>query len=51
MTNEEYEELMDALRDDPRKEETLARIRKKYPCIGCHWNDGLPHSACYSCDD
>lgn len=26
-------------------------IRETSPCDGCKWNDGIPHSACYSCND
>lgn len=26
-------------------------IRETSPCDGCKWNDGIPHSACYGCND
>lgn len=51
MTNFEFEELKKVLKDYPEKNAVLKYIKSKIKCIGCRWNDGLPHGACYSCDD
>lgn len=51
MTNSEFEELKKLLKGYSNKDEVLQYVKRKCPCIGCGWNDGKPHSACYSCDD
>jgi hypothetical protein len=50
MTNTDYKELVNLLKDYPNKKEVLDYIKSKNRCLGCRWNDGLPHSACYNCD-
>ena len=49
MTNANYRELTILLKDYPNKKEVLDYIKSKDHCLGCHWNDGLPHNACYNC--
>ena len=60
MTNEEWKKLTDKVEQlikshDVTKEEasTFRRVMRKLygKCLICAWNDGCPHSACYSCDD
>lgn len=33
------------------KEGYVLNYHKKTKCDGCEWHDGLPHSACYSCEE
>ena len=53
MTNESFNELKQLLKDYPDRDEAkriIAFIKKKNRCVGCHNNDGLPHSECYDCE-
>ena len=50
MTNEQFIEIKNALKDNINKDIVLKELRNIYPCVGCHWNDGKPHSACYNCE-
>lgn len=50
MTNQEFKNLKEILKDYPQKQEVLDYIKKHNKCIGCYENDGYPHSACYNCD-
>ena len=50
MTNRDFDELKKILKDYPEKMAVLKYIKSKNKCIGCRWNDDLPHSACYNCD-
>ena len=51
MTNKNFEELKKILKDYPEKTAVIKYIKLKNKCLDCRWNDGFPHSACYSCDD
>lgn len=53
MTNAEFKLLKTRLDEikSSNKQLVLAEIKKCYPCIGCSWNDGIRHSACWSCGD
>jgi hypothetical protein len=53
MTNAEFNLLKTRLDEikSTNKPLVLDEIKKCYPCIGCCWNDGIQHSACWSCGD
>ena len=51
MTNQEFDNLKEILKDYPYRQEVLKYIKNKDTCIGCPWNDGKPHNYCYSCND
>ena len=38
MTNANYRELINLLKDYPNKKEVLDYIKSKNRCLGCRWN-------------
>ena len=53
MNNEQFEDIKKRLTETSSqyKDIVIKELKYIYPCIGCQYNDGLPHSACYNCDD
>lgn len=50
MTNEQFQLIKKELKDNPNKNIVLQELKNIFPCLGCQWNDGLRHSACYNCE-
>ena len=44
-------DVLDDLVKLANKEGYVLSYHKKTKCDGCGWHDGLPHSACYNCEE